>query len=62
VTVVPNHENLMAAADARGRPLLIVRLGGVLPYPRGEPPTFYGTGAPVLVPPHPVPPPDLPTP
>jgi hypothetical protein len=49
VETVPSHLNLLSVADQRGRPLLIVRLGGRIPDVRTPDPTFWGTGAPVQV-------------
>ncbi len=42
--------NLLKAADQRGRPLAIVRLGGRTPDPRHQDPLFYGPGGPVVLP------------
>ena len=39
--------NALSEADRYGRPMLILRLGGRLPNPLGEPPAFYGTGGPI---------------
>ena len=39
--------NALSEADRYGRPMLILRLGGRLPSPRGESAAFYGTGGPV---------------
>lgn len=60
VLTVPARSNLLAEADRRGRPMLILRLGGRLPpvhsplAERGIPgeagPAFFGRGAPVSVP------------
>jgi hypothetical protein len=50
VGTVPPHENLLAVADALGRPMVIVRLGGRIPDLRRPDPTFFGTGAPIVVP------------
>jgi hypothetical protein len=40
-------ENILAEADAAGRPMAIVRLGGRLPDTDVPEPGFFGTGAPV---------------
>lgn len=48
-TLPPSH-NLLAAADLRGRPLMILRIGGRLPDPQEYDPRFYGTGGPVVFP------------
>jgi len=48
LTMAPNR-NLLAEADRRGRPMLIVRLGGRLPSGQGSDEAFYGTGAPIMV-------------
>jgi len=53
---VPPSRNLMTEADLRGRPLIVVRLGGRLPDPHHPDPNFFGTGAPVLVKKKPTPP------
>lgn len=45
-TVEPTA-NALSEADRYGRPMLILRLGGRLPSPRGESAAFYGTGGPV---------------
>jgi len=39
--------NALSEADRYGRPMLILRLGGRLPNPLGEPPAFFGTGGPI---------------
>lgn len=44
--VEPNS-NALSEADRYGRPMVIVRIGGRLPSPRGEPAIFFGTGGPV---------------
>lgn len=46
---VPTTRNLMTEADLRGRPLIVIRLGGRLPDPHNPDPKFFGTGAPVLI-------------
>lgn len=43
---VPNRVNLLAEADVRGRPMLILRLGSRTPGP-GAGYRFFGTGGPV---------------
>ncbi|QDT64059.1 hypothetical protein V22_12890 [Calycomorphotria hydatis] len=47
VVTVPPKVNLLAEADVRGRPLLIVRLGGRIPDPAFPDPAFFGQGGPV---------------
>lgn len=42
--------NLLRAADLRGRPLAIVRLGARTPDPMRPEPQFYGPGGPVILP------------
>ncbi|MGC1276128.1 MAG: hypothetical protein WBC44_20690 [Planctomycetaceae bacterium] len=42
--------NLLKAADQRGRPLAIVRLGARTPDPMHRDPLFYGPGGPVILP------------
>ena len=42
--------NLLKAADLRGRPLAIVRLGARTPDPMRPDPQFFGPGGPVLLP------------
>ena len=37
-------DNAMTEADRRGRPLVIVRIGGRTPSAHGEHPSFFGTG------------------
>lgn len=49
--------NLLKAADQRGRPLLIVRLGARTPDPMHPDPQFFGPGGPVLLAPGPQAPP-----
>lgn len=44
---LPPTENLLAAADHRGRPLLILRLGGRIPDPNSPQDEFYST-SPIL--------------
>ncbi len=39
--------NAIQEADRFGRPVLILRLGGRLPSPQGEPMSFYGSGGPI---------------
>ena len=46
---VPTTRNLMTEADLRGRPLIVIRIGGRLPDPHNPDPKFFGTGAPVLI-------------
>lgn len=48
-TLTPDR-NLLKAADQRGRPILIVRLGARTPDPLNQDMSFYGPGAPILVP------------
>jgi len=48
-TLTPDA-NLLKAADQRGRPLAIVRLGARTPDPMHQDPQFYGPGGPVLLP------------
>ena len=48
-TLTPNV-NLLAEADVRGRPVLIVRLGGRTPDLSRPEPTFFGNGGPVQIP------------
>ncbi|MEX0718938.1 MAG: hypothetical protein WD066_20255 [Planctomycetaceae bacterium] len=55
VADVPNAINLFAAADLRGRPLAIIRLGSRVPEgpgmgPGGNAAAFFGTGRQVLAP------------
>jgi hypothetical protein len=59
--LLPPKENPLLAADIRGRPMLIVRLGGRTPDPEHEHPGFYGALAPVEVPPVPAARPVVPT-
>lgn len=40
-------DNAITEADRRGRPVVIVRIGGRMPSPHGEPSSFYGTGGPI---------------
>lgn len=40
-------DNALEQADRYGRPMVILRLGGRMPSPHGEPPAFWGTGSPV---------------
>jgi len=47
--LIPASEDPLHVADLRGRPMMIVRLGGRLPAVN-EHPSFYGSGAPVLAP------------
>lgn len=42
-------DNALAEADRFGRPMAIIRLGGRVPSPLGEPQTFWGSGAPVAI-------------
>jgi hypothetical protein len=51
--LLPPRENTLQAADLRGRPMLIIRLGGRTPDPQNEQLSFYGSLAPVEVPPQP---------
>ena len=44
---VDTSANALSEADRYGRPMLILRLGGRLPNPLGEPPAFFGTGGPI---------------
>lgn len=44
VADLPNSVNLFAAADLRGRPLAIIRLGSRTPAPSGAEAAFFGTG------------------
>ena len=44
---IPPRENPLEVADVQGRPMLIVRLGGRIPDPEHEHPSFFGSGAPV---------------
>lgn len=44
------HQNLLAEADRRGRPLALVRLGGRLPDSHRPEPNFFGLGGPVRLP------------
>jgi len=39
--------NALAEADRFGRPVLVLRMGGRLPSPQGEPLSFYGSGGPI---------------
>ncbi len=48
VETIPSDENLMAAADLAGRPMIIVRMGSRMPDPRGMEPVFFGPGAPIV--------------
>ncbi|MBA3316397.1 MAG: hypothetical protein H0T47_24315 [Planctomycetaceae bacterium] len=48
-TLTPDR-NLLKAADQRGRPILIVRLGARTPDPLDQDLSFYGPGGPILVP------------
>ncbi len=41
------QDNAVIEADRRGRPVAIIRIGGRLPSPHGEPASFYGTGGPI---------------
>lgn len=41
-------ENSIAVADAAGRPMALVRIGGRIPDPADRESAFYGTGAPLL--------------
>ena len=45
-----HHENLLSEADLRGRPILIIRIGGRLPDAHTPDPRFFGTGAAVTLP------------
>lgn len=47
-TLTPDR-NLLKAADRRGRPIAIFRLGARTPDPRRPDPRFFGSGGPVLV-------------
>ena len=47
-TDLPPGEDPLAAGDARGRVIAVVRVGGRVPDPRRPEPAFYGTGGPVL--------------
>ncbi len=49
VLTFPERENLFAEADRRGRPLVIIRIGGRLPSVHGPDPGFFGSRAPFLV-------------
>jgi hypothetical protein len=44
---LPNRTNLLAEADLRGRPLLILRLGSRRPAPNSNNAGFFGNGGPV---------------
>ena len=44
---IENTRNVLAEADQRGRPLLIVRVGGRLPPTRGDSRAFFCKGAPI---------------
>ena len=39
--------NALQEADRYGRPVLVLRMGGRLPSPQGEPVSFYGSGGPI---------------
>ena len=47
-TDLPPNADPLADADARGRVIAVVRLGGRTPDPRFPEPAFYGTGGPVF--------------
>ncbi len=49
VTDLPPQRDLLAEADRRGRPLVIVRMGGRLPSAHTDPEAFFGPPAPVIV-------------
>lgn len=50
-TVWREHdENLLAEADLRGRPILIIRIGGRLPDAHTPDPRFFGSGAAITLP------------
>ena len=51
VVTVPESTNILAEADLLGRPMLILRLGSRGPNVHGADPAFFGTGAPVRMPP-----------
>ena len=51
VNMVPAYRNAMAEADRRGRPMVIIRMGGRLPDPLQRDPEFFGTGAKITLPP-----------
>ncbi len=44
-----NATHLMKAADERGRPMAIIRIGGRLPDPRNPDPAFFSTSGAVIV-------------
>ncbi len=46
-TQLMKADNAMTEADRRGRPLVIVRIGGRMPSAHGEHPSFFGTGGPI---------------
>lgn len=49
--VVPPFRNALAEADRRGRPMVILRLGGRLPDPHQHDAQFFGSGAKITLPP-----------
>ena len=49
ITTIEPSRNALAEADALGRPMAIVRLGGRTPDPHRPDPTFFGSGGPVRV-------------
>lgn len=50
VETLTADRNLLKAADQRGRPILIVRLGARTPDPLDRDVSFFGPGGPILVP------------
>ncbi len=53
VDVVEAHRNALAEADRRGRPMIILRLGGRVPSRQDGDASFFGTGAKITLPPKP---------
>jgi hypothetical protein len=51
--VVPPYRNAFAEADRRGRPMVILRIGGRVPSSQGEDAAFFGSGAKITLPPGP---------
>lgn len=49
ITTIEPSRNALAEADALGRPMAIVRLGGRTPDPHRPDPAFFGPGGPVRV-------------
>lgn len=49
ITTIEPSRNVLAEADALGRPMAIVRLGGRTPDPHRPDPSFFGPGGPVRV-------------